>query len=218
MGEAVNLLRKVIDDRDRERIAPSSVRAVAVLFLSYGRNAWHSTWIRRYSVGDFSREGRVVQSKVEARKGPGTVFYLKILPALQIEFGSRKFVVTEINTKEPFRHIDLDKARYPLLANNLKGFLDRVGPTSDLWKPGQSKENSVIVQEVDEDYIDLAAYTALAKGRDKANNPPIGSYKRSFWGQDWYWANDQERLSLRWYYRTLEAMIESRERLGAYLG
>lgn len=217
MGEAINLLNKAVESGG-QRKAPSSVRAVAVLFLSYGRNAWHSTWIRRYSVGDFSREGRIVQRKVEERKSPGTVFYLKVLPAFQIDFGARKFIVTEINTKEPFRHIDLDEARYPLLANNLKGFLGLIAPTSSLWKPGQSRENSVIVQEVDEDYIDLAAYAALSKGRDATNNPAIGGYQRTVSGQDWYWSATPERISLRWYNRALESLVESRERLADYLG
>lgn len=218
MGEAVNLLGDVFDVSDGARVAPSGVRAVAVHFLSYGRNAWHSTWIRRYSVGDFAREGRAVQRKVDERRGPGTVFYLTVLPAIQVDFGSRKFVVTEINTNEPFRHIDLDQARYPLLANNMRGFLDYIEPTSTLWKSGQKRENSVILQEVDEDYIDFAAYSALAKGRDKANNPPVGNYKRAVWGQDWHWADNHERISLRWYNRALEALMESRERLADHFG
>lgn len=218
MDNPINLLSKIPHEGDGIRVVPSSVRPVAVLFLSYGRNAWHSTWIRRYSEGDFSREGRVVERKVEARKGPGTVFYLKVLPAFQIDYSSRKFIVAEINTQEPFRHMDLSVARYPLFATNLTNFLALICPTSSLWKPGQRHENSVIVQEVEEDYIDLSAYKALSKGAGGLHNPPIGSYARQVSGQSWSWEAGNEHIALRWYNRALEALIESRERLADYLG
>ncbi|MCC5610775.1 hypothetical protein LC612_29520 [Nostoc sp. CHAB 5834] len=215
--------RSVIGPDGRE-ISRPSLTAVAVQFLSRGRNAWHSTWVRSYEVGDFFRDGSDVQTVIAKRKTPGTVFYLKVLPAFLFNFGDRKFVVTEINTMEPFRHIDLDAARYGLMAFDLDSFIRTIEPSSNLWKPNQPKRNHIIAQEVSEDYIDLATYTALSKGRDKHTNPPIGSYRRvitgTFLGEsDWYWGEayleyGPQSVSLRWFNKALEAFAESRERIG----
>ena len=149
---------------------------VAVLFLSHGRNAWHSTWIRQYHPGSFFRDGRDVKAAVSRRKTPGTVFYMSVLPAIQARFGSRTFIITEINTDEPFRHIDLMETRFGLLGSGLSHFLARLDPSSRLWKPSQAKADRIIVQEVSESFIDLFSYSLLAKGRDAGNNPPIGRY------------------------------------------
>ena len=214
------------------RLAPSktteltlpAIRAVAVSFLSSGRNAWHSTWIRRYSPGDFYRDGRQIRKAVDDRKTPGTVFYMKVLPAFQFDFGTRKFVMTEINTLEPFRWMDLDHARYGVLGDDLDTFLNLVAPPSGLWKRSQPSDDSIIVQEIQDDLIDLAAYTALSKGLDNRNNPSVGSYKRQIFGGSsgehaWNWAPLNPEvgahvISLRWYNKALEALMESRERLG----
>ena len=214
--------RSVVREDGKEVRAPR-VRAVAVLFLSNGRNAWHSTWIRRYSHGSFFRDGRAVEGAVDKRKTRGTVFYLKVLPALMFSYGARHFLVTEINTDEPFRHVDLYEARYNLMGRNLADFLDAMVPSSTLWKSQQSRRNSIIVQEVGEDFIDLATYTALSKGPDKGCNPPFGSYQREITGtflgeSQWHWEGvaspkEKSKVSLRWYNRVLEALAESRERL-----
>jgi hypothetical protein len=228
MSEAIHLLNKSRSavDADGSEIVPPSLRAVAILFLSHGRNAWHSTWVWSYQFGDFFREGRKVRELVERRKERGTVFYLTALPGFQIDYGDRKFIITEINTFEPFRHMDLMTARYGLMSYNLKGFLDIVGPPSSLWKHGQSARNSVIVQEVNEDFIDFASYGALSKGAGSSFNPPIGNYERTITGSsygvsDWDWTqaghDRPTRISLRWYNQALEALVESRERLAEHL-
>ncbi|MDH7975697.1 hypothetical protein QH494_26220, partial [Sphingomonas sp. AR_OL41] len=228
MSNAIHLLdpSRSSTEPDGSEVVPPTVRAVAILFLSIGRNAWHSTWIRRYSSGDFFRDGRKVQSVVEARKTRGTVFYMDVLPAFQIGFGDRKFLLTEINTNEPFRNIDLSTVRYGLMVENLSGFLKRIEPPSSLWKPEQPAANRVILQEVSKEFIDLTSYTMLAKGVDARNNPPIGKYRRDIIGtflgeSDWKWGRiDDDRpqaISLRWYNRMLEAMMESRERMAHHL-
>lgn len=209
--------------QDGKEVTSPRVRAVAVLFLSSGRNAWHRTWVKRYSRGSFFRDGRAVDLAVDKRKTPGTVFYLTVLPAFVFCFGSRHFLATEINTTEPFRHIDLGSARNSLMGRKLADFLDAMLPSSSLWKPQQSRANSIIVQEVSEDYIDLATYTVLSKGQDKGYNPPMGSYRRQITGTvlgetEWHWEEMSStgrttKVSMRWYNRALEALAEGRERL-----
>jgi hypothetical protein len=151
---------------------------------------------------------------------------MKVLPAFQFDFGTRKFVMTEINTLKPFRWMDLDHVRYGLLGDDLDTFLHLVPPPSGLWKRSQSSDDSIIMQEIQEDLIDLTAYDTLSKGYDNKNNPVIGSYKRqingsSVRGYDWDWTplNPEvgaHAISLRWYNRALEALMESRERLGGH--
>lgn len=228
MNTAVHLLDKnhsAVDTGGSETVPPS-LRAVAVLFLSRGRNAWHSTWVRNYQHGDFFREGRKVRETIEWRKERGTVFYLSVLPGFQIAYGNRRFIVTEINTFEPFRHMDLMTARFGPMSCNLSAFLDVIGPPSSLWKEGQPQRYHVIVQEVEEDFIDLAAYEALSKGSASGINPSIGNYERRITGtvfgvSDWIWSRAgygaPKPISLRWYRRALEALIESRERLAEHL-
>jgi hypothetical protein len=218
MSDTINLL-------DESRSAPAAdggesilpnLRAVAVLFLSSGRNAWQSTWISEYIRGDFFREGREVQSVVERRKTRGTVFYLEVRPGFQFCFGSRKFILTEINTLDPFHNMDIDEARYQVMHQNLSGFLDKIAPPSSLWNVGQQEEGHIILQEVARDYIDLAAYAALSSGTDKFYNPPLGHYQRRSAGDgDWYWSETDapRKISTESYNKALEALMESRERL-----
>lgn len=229
MSNPIHLLDKTRSalDGDGSEIVPPGLRAVAVLFLSHGRNAWHSTWVRKYHFGNFFRNGHEVQDAVMRRKTPGTVFYMNVLPGFQVSYGNRKFVITEINTFEPFRHINLMMARFGPMACNLSSFLNLIVPTSSLWKQGQSRTNSIIVQEVKDEFIDLAAYSALARGIGGKANPSIGSYKRlitgsAFGENDWIWAPTSkgvrsQRMSLRWYNNALEALMESRERLDEHL-
>jgi len=213
MSNVINLLDRSDWEGDDAVLLPTSVRAVAVHFLSFGRNAWNATWITRYRPGDFLRDGRVVDAQVEVRRSPGTVFYLEVLPAIQINYGARKFLVAEINTNQPFSRLNLDQARYSLFLKGLTGFLRLIDPTSDVWLQGQRVENSVIVQEVEEDYIDIAAYNALASGRDAPTNPSIGKYKRSVSGSQWWWDATAAKVSLESYNSALEAVTEARERL-----
>lgn len=225
MSDVVHLLgqtRNAVDQNGMEIVLPT-IRAVTVQFLSHGRNAWHSTWIRRYNVGDFFRDGRRVKSVIERRKTRGTVFYLKVLPAFQICYGDRKFLLTEINTAKPFAQVEIWKARFGLIGQDLATFLDMVTPPSSLWKREQPTRDHIILQEVAEDFIDLTGYSMLARGSDAVNNPPIGSYVRtvtgSFLGEsEWHWSPlaQDSKISLRWYNRVLEAMMESRERLSAH--
>lgn len=213
--------RSVVDATGKE-ISKPEVRSAVVLFLSKGRNAWHSTWVRRYWHGSFFRDGRAINIAVSKRRTRGTVFYLSVIPAFLFNFGLRKFLVTEINSTEPFRYIDLEEARYGSVNHNLSAFLDAMEPSSPLWKPQQSKRDSIIVQEVGDNFLDISTYMALSKGRDKVYNPPIGRYRRMITGtflgeSEWFWEADRpdnrnNAISLRWYYRALEALAESHER------
>ncbi|VWX47985.1 hypothetical protein NOVOSPHI9U_100010 [Novosphingobium sp. 9U] len=213
----------LLDDRrsvvreDGKEITVPRVRAVAVLFLRSGRNAGRSTWA--YTQGAFFRDGRTADLAVCKSRASGTVFYLKVLVGFVFSFGSRHFLVVENNTSEPFRYLDLDEARYGLMRGTLADFLKAMSPRSPLWKPLQRKVDSIIVQEVDEEYLDLATYTALSKGQDKGYNPPVGEYRwritDTFPGpRDWCWeeVTSSKKTSLRWYNQALEALAEGRER------
>lgn len=224
MSNAVHLLPNAVRLRKSTSVdfGLCDIRAVAVLFLSTGRNAWHSTWIRRYLPGEFFRDGHAVAAAVEKRKTRGTVFYLSVMPAFQVNYGNRRFLLTEINTLEPFRNIVIEEVRYGLAAANLNNFLKLVVPPSKLWKSTQAVANHIILQEVEEDYVDLHSYTMLARGRGGACSPSLGRYQRhvtgTFLGEsEWDWSElAEQKMSARWFNKALEAWMESILRLKDY--
>lgn len=170
-----------------------SIRPVVVYFLHYGRNAWHSTWIKRYQPNHFFRDIRSVKALVDRRKWQGTVLYLDVLPAIQFEFAASRFVLTEINTDRPFKNF---KKQFPhQLANTLtRGvFLDEIGKPGLFWKKYQGFRNSVILQEIESDFLDFWSaqlvghpYTTTYCG---AFNPlKVGYYRRKVEQDFWFWS------------------------------
>lgn len=223
MGHVVNLFQP--ESKEANETKPlehlTEVHAVAVQFLSKGRNAWHSTWIRRYHVGDFVREGHALRDVIRQRRTRGTVFYLSVLPAIQFHFGKRIFILAEINTHEPFRNLDTLQAGFTLVNLGLSEFLKMVQPPSPLWKKGQCVTDRVILQEVSSSYIDLAAYAAVSNSLGSRVNPPLGNYERSIHGSsygvsEWSWeprsAMVKTKLTSRWFTSAVAAIVDGCER------
>ena len=83
----------------------TKIDAAILYYLHYGRNAWHSTWIRRYY-----REGclhsTLDSAKLTAEKlrGQGTTFTIEQMPALSIGSDIGFVFVTQINSACPLQH------------------------------------------------------------------------------------------------------------------
>lgn len=73
-------------------------RLTRVAFLTYGRNAWHSTWITRYyTAGSVALTVGALQSKAERLRTQGSVFKIDEMPALALQTDAATLFVVEIN-------------------------------------------------------------------------------------------------------------------------
>lgn len=85
-------------------LAESKVESISATLLYYvfsGRNAWHSTWITRYSVGCMHTSLELAKKFSEKRRTQGTVFNIKELPAVIFHSKNGCLAVTQINSHNP---------------------------------------------------------------------------------------------------------------------
>ncbi|WP_292063668.1 cell cycle transcriptional regulator TrcR [Brevundimonas sp. UBA7664] len=67
-------------------------------FLTYGRNAWHSTWITRYyTAGSIGLTVGTLQSKAERLRTQGSVFKIDEMPALALQTEAATLFLVEVN-------------------------------------------------------------------------------------------------------------------------
>jgi hypothetical protein len=83
---------------------------VKLYYISYGRNAWNSTWIQRYTQGCMHLSFASASAYAESRRTQGTVFYVRELPALCFTGDGPALFVTEINSKHPLAEFLPEKA------------------------------------------------------------------------------------------------------------
>ncbi len=72
-----------------------------IYYVHSGRNAWHSTWIKRYTPGCMHTKLNSAKEYAEKIRNRGTVIYIKPLPCLVFSCKDFHFLVTEINSKNP---------------------------------------------------------------------------------------------------------------------
>lgn len=84
------------------------LRVARAFLLTKGRNAWHSTWIRRYQ-GSHAVHGMLEWAKedAEAKRGPGNVFYIREMPVLVLDIEDEheldcSIVLTDFYADNPF--------------------------------------------------------------------------------------------------------------------
>lgn len=191
MGDVIYLSGAAAKPASENDDVLRAIRPVVVYFLSYARNAWHSTRIKRYDPDHFFRDIASVRKVVESRTWEGTVLHLDVLPAIQFEFPRTRFVLTEINTYNPFQYFQ-KKLSIRLCGNLTLGeFLYEIDRPGVFWKEKQCFDDSVILQEVDADYLDVwsAQLTGNpAKAYCSASLPlRIGNYKRDVEPNFWSW-------------------------------
>ena len=66
-------------------------------YLTYGRNAWHTTWITRYAPGCVAFDLELLKAKGERDRGPGNVFYIQEMPCLVLLTATATYLILEIN-------------------------------------------------------------------------------------------------------------------------
>lgn len=79
------------------------VSSGTIFFVSEGRNAWHSTWVKTYGAGCMHETFEAASEYAEKRRKSGSVFYIQELPCLIFRTTTRCYLFTEINTDNPLR-------------------------------------------------------------------------------------------------------------------
>lgn len=107
-------------------IEPTSIKATeawpvdcyhgSVFYLGFGRNAWQSTWINRYYPHSISFDPAELKQFAELRRVQGSVFHIKSIPLLILQYPVNTFGLCAIN--------DRSKSEY----NALKKMIRRTDP------------------------------------------------------------------------------------------
>lgn len=77
-----------------------SARLGAVNFLTTGRNAWHSTWVRQYQPGAIMGREAPLRQRAESQRTQGSVFYIDQLPALILQSDLLTLIGLEVNRSD----------------------------------------------------------------------------------------------------------------------
>jgi hypothetical protein len=91
-----------VDARSLEKrtILPKVVHEGKLLYLAYGRNAWNSTWIKRYYPGSLSFFENDLQKLCESLRVQGSVFRIEPVSAVFIEYEDDTIVLASINDRQ----------------------------------------------------------------------------------------------------------------------
>lgn len=138
-----------------------SVETGILYYIHSGRNAWHSTWITRYSAGCMHTTFASAREFVEKKRVQGSVFYIKQLPCLIVSSNKNKLYITEINSKKPLSGYSMQAITNVIpfgkkLVENYKNNyfyigadLENIGLSFDVdsrfWKHKPSAKNSVLI-------------------------------------------------------------------------
>lgn len=118
---------------------------IVLYFVSYGRNAWHSTWVARYQRNTLMASYKEASHFIGARMTQGTAFKMTVTPGWHLQFSSSSFLVCEINTNQPFSRLREAAFVVPGLSEEeAKRLLE---PTSSIWSGPTPRRDSVIVQQ-----------------------------------------------------------------------
>lgn len=105
---------------------------VKLYYISYGRNAWNSTWVQRYAQGCMHLSFASAAAYAEGRRTQGTVFYIRELPALCFTGEGPTFFITEINTKHPLAGFLAEKVSLQGRLEDIANFFSSKRPNSIL--------------------------------------------------------------------------------------
>jgi hypothetical protein len=75
-----------------------SCYAMCLYYLEYGRNAWHSTWVRRYyREGSIAASFEELKRTAEENRKQGSVFRIEQLPAIALQSDNATLLLVSLN-------------------------------------------------------------------------------------------------------------------------
>lgn len=138
--------------------AVKSISKGLLYYVSTHRNAWHSTWIGRYSTGCMHTTLESAKEYAEQHRVRGTVFIIKQLPCLVYKCQDICLIVTEINTSRPLLgyNLDINEAKQGEVVESESNSYLKIGaplnrivmsflPSSRFWYAKPNPMNSIIM-------------------------------------------------------------------------
>lgn len=143
----------------------TGLKEITAFYVHTGRNAWHSTWIARYSPGCMHTTLKSAKAYAETKRVQGTTFNISELPALIISSNIGSVVVTQINSQNPLSGYSRNAVRlthhsHELMEGHLNDYLITGAPIygailsferdSRFWKNPPPHSDSLIITETPE--------------------------------------------------------------------
>ena len=173
-----------IKRREQQRATNRLESALPIILyqISWGRNAWHSTWVARYQRDTLTASRKEAQDFIGKRLKQGTAFRMTVMPGLHLKFRDSSFLVAEINTKTPFeRLVDPAFAKVGIVE---KQALELLEPNSNIWRGFVPSHDSVVVQETRRPAGDFQPWNSRTVSPEQVRTP--GPYKREIEGAHWH--------------------------------
>lgn len=183
----------ILDALVRAQTAPEKMylqKALPILihWPSYGRNAWHSTWINRYRRGALLADRNEARAYVEKNRKQGSVYRLTVMPALHLQFPTRSYVVVEINTHKPFSR--LIEPRFLSREITEAECLALLNPNSPIWEPPSPKHDSIIVQQTSRPSSHFQRFEDRTALPNQVRT--LGRYRRANFGSYWEFVSTED--------------------------
>lgn len=118
---------------------------IVLYFVSYGRNAWQSTWIARYQKNSLQSSYLEASHFIGSKMKQGSAFKMMITPGWHLQFSSNAFLICDINTFQPFSR--LLEAAFTVPGISEEKALVLLNPTSSLWQGRAPIHDSIIIQQ-----------------------------------------------------------------------
>lgn len=154
---------------------------VLLFHVSWGRNAWHSTWTARYAPNTIAPSAGAARELISRRLKQGSAFRQTVMPGWHLQFDRRAYLVCEINTDTPFKR--LRAARFALPRVTEAEALKMLDPGSELWHGAKPLHDSVIVQQTKLRASEFSAWSDRTSHPSQARTP--GRYARKIDGKRW---------------------------------
>jgi hypothetical protein len=192
MGEVVYLFGKPVDFSEEESELLSCT-PILIWFPFFGRNAWHSTWVKRYRAGALQPERRATENYITEGFIQGSNWGFQVLPGFYLKFSDSAYLLTEINSKSPFSKLIDASLLKPFISKS--HCLKNLKPSSPSWAPEHAHENGVIVQETTLALEEFRLY--VERSDDIRKIWTVGTYRRqkSEFG-DWLFNPISESIDL----------------------
>ena len=117
---------------------------ICVLYYVYeGRNAWHSTWVNKYSNGCMHESLNSAKNHCEKLRKQGSVFYISQLPCIVFRSLQKALIVTEINSENPLSYYKQNL--YSDLQKNIRAVANSFRPDSSYWTTPKPSKDSVVI-------------------------------------------------------------------------
>jgi hypothetical protein len=143
----VNVLEKNV------RGAIVSIDTAQVYHLYRGRNAWRTVWTEHYFHGvAIHTAAHQARARAERLRERGSVFYIKVLPAILVKTTRGRLIAAQIWSTDPFRYYLLqpefehrgERVKLPIVLRGggvASHFLSSLQFVSDYWREPPRKDS-----------------------------------------------------------------------------